>query len=195
MTISKAVAKRLSLILEAADIQTSLAAFIRDNVRRSKMKPEKRARLAAKATRRESKKEETARIRAEVFARAENRCEAWRPDPAMPGAWERCDKTATIWDHWMGGTGRRRQKQSVENTWALCPFCNHDRTDKIPSIGFWNASFGLHCRNNALPFEAHIEHAPLKSSTPPVPEADTPLPDKGIGGVDSNQEQLSGKEG
>lgn len=62
-------------------------------------------------------------------------------------------------ERWMGGTGRRRQKQSVQNTWALCDADNFARTEKIPDTAWWNRSFEQHCKVNDLPFEAHIEHA------------------------------------
>lgn len=118
-----------------------------------------------KKTKASGHRESTSSIRPAVFERAGGRCEAWHPDPERPGQWKRCEKKATVWDHWLGGTGRRRQKQSVSTTWALCDSDNFARTEKIPSTEFWNDSYAQHCAANDIPFVSHIEHAQLPQRT------------------------------
>lgn len=113
-----------------------------------------------KRARASAHKESTSSIRPAVFERAGDRCEAWHPGKSE-GSWHRCEKKATIWDHWMSGTGRRRQKQAVETTWALCDSCNFARTEKIPNIEWWNESHRVHCELYGYLFEPHIEHSPV----------------------------------
>ena len=67
--------------------------------------------------------EETARIREAVFKRADGRCENIGDLP--PDAeWGRCIHMPTELHHLAGGIGRRRQKQTVENTRAYCWECH-----------------------------------------------------------------------
>jgi hypothetical protein len=102
----------------------------------------------------------TAEIRAAVEERASGVCEA-------------CGRIVGIhfcpWtmDHWLNGSGRRRQKQAVENCWALCgrpgfPGSCHDaRQTYTPSVDFWNAKFAAHAAKYGYDPLPHIVHAPL----------------------------------
>jgi hypothetical protein len=65
------------------------------------------------------------------------------------------------WDHWLGGTGRRKPRESVATTWLLCRACHEARTESLPSAAFWNQRFGRHCERYGYPFSPHIEHAQL----------------------------------
>lgn len=78
--------------------------------------PAKKRRAAKKAT----KAEETRRIRAVVFHRARNLCEA-------------CGGMATDLEHMLG----RKVPQTTANCAALCRACHRDRTDGRPSYGHW----------------------------------------------------------
>jgi hypothetical protein len=95
----------------------------------------------------------TKEIRAAVMERADNKCEVCRNSftPYFPGQL----------DHWLSGSGRRQPRQSVATTWALCRYCHQDRTLNIPSVGWWNDRFDLHCAIYGYRFEPHIVHAPL----------------------------------
>lgn len=183
--MNKANARALKRILASKDVRASLKTFLAQQTRKAPVKPMKKARLAKQKQKRLTKKEETARIRGACAARAQGFCEN-----------HDCLGYPEEMDHWLGGNGRRRQQQSIATCWMLCSACHRDKTRGVPSAAEWNRRFAAHCLRHIYPFTPHIEHAPLlKSSTPSVPAADTPLPDKGIGGVDLKQEQLSEKEG
>lgn len=79
--------------------------------------PARKRRVAKKKTR----KEETALLRAAVFARADNKCEV-------------CGAEATDLEH---AFGRVRAKQSTSNCLALCRPCHVARTNSRPSAAFW----------------------------------------------------------
>ena len=74
------------------------------------------SRAEAREAKRQRHREETAAIREAVFKRAEWRCQ-W----TLPSG-RRCSRLADHLHHKEGGSGRRRQRQSVENTEALCWF-------------------------------------------------------------------------
>ena len=111
----------------------------------------KKAAGVRKQEKRANHREETARIRDAVFLRAGSCCEACGAQV----------ETLTL-DHWLGGSGRRRQKLSVENTWALCGPSHRARQENRPSVEFWNWRFRKHCERYGYPVLAHIEHAPVK---------------------------------
>jgi hypothetical protein len=96
----------------------------------------------------------TAALRAAVMFRADGRCE-------LEAANQRCVNNATELDHWLSGTGRRQQKQSVETTWALCRAHHVRRTRNYPNAAFWNELFADHCARYGYPFTPHVEHAQL----------------------------------
>lgn len=60
-------------------------------------------------------------------------------------------------DHWLGGSGRRRQRESIETIWLLCSSCHADRTANRPSVEHWNERFRLHCERYGYPFVPHLE--------------------------------------
>lgn len=60
-------------------------------------------------------------------------------------------------DHWLGGSGRRKQKESVETCWMLSGYCHHRRTRNEPSVAAWNERFERHCRLYDYPFTPHVE--------------------------------------
>lgn len=98
----------------------------------------------------------TAELRREVMARAKGCCEA-------------CGRRTLhlALDHFLGGAGRRRQKQSIETTWALCAHpvlddCDGARTHNRPSAALWNELFAKHCEKQGYPVIAHVEHRPVK---------------------------------
>ena len=87
-------------------------------------------------------------IRIAVMKRAQGQCEA--PD---------ChNRTLDLsLDHFMGGSGRRRQMESVENCWALCAKCDAARTANYPNAATWNSLFRVHCKRHGYPVLSHKE--------------------------------------
>lgn len=124
-----------------------------DAARRRRLAKSRPRRDNAKAKRR-AEREETGNIRRKVFERAAGGCEAYT-FPLGTDTAERCGEPPEILDHWLGGSGRRRPKQSVETCWALCGDCNDDRTANFPDADWWNESFRLHCQANGYPFLGH----------------------------------------
>jgi len=111
----------------------------------------KKASGVRKQEKRANHREETARIRDAVFARADGKC-------------ENCFKTDLHLqlDHWLGGSGRRVQRQSLASTWAVCASCHFARTDNMPDAAYWNDRFERHCFKHGYFFHPHAEHAPVK---------------------------------
>jgi hypothetical protein len=64
-------------------------------------------------------------------------------------------------DHWLGGAGRRKPKETEETLWLLCRECHKDRTANRPSAAYWNELFRRHCDLHGYPFTPHVEHADL----------------------------------
>lgn len=77
----------------------------------------------------------TARLRAAVFARADNRCECgclrWLGDDAQM-------------DHALS----RRVRESLQNCWALTRECHQQKTDSVGGAEVWLAKFAAHCRKH-----------------------------------------------
>lgn len=103
-----------------------------------KPKPMRVARLKAKAAKRESKKEETARIRAVCVDRSGGCCEAC--SRCFPEA-----KYELQMDHFWG---RGKVRQAVDNCWMLCGECHHKKTLNYPSRERWLNHFKDHCNNH-----------------------------------------------
>ena len=126
-------------------------------------------RKAAKEAKRQRHAIETAHIRLAVWDRSRGRCEAYGEDGF------RCQGVAHILDHWDGGSGRRRQRQTVATCWALCVRHSDQRTANWPSAAWWNASREAHCLGNAILFTPHIERASsprgLDAGRPPLGDA------------------------
>lgn len=81
-------------------------------------------------------RKETARLRAEIFARAAGLCEACRfvPPEEM--------------DHFWG----RREAQDSFNTWALCTSCHRRKTLNNPAAEWWLRRYMLHIARQMLAF-------------------------------------------
>jgi hypothetical protein len=97
-----------------------------------------------------------AEIRAAVMVRAGGQCE---------GCLKRWGWSWTL-DHFLGGAGRRKEKESIETCWALCgvptgPGCHGKRTRNEPSAAHWNDRFREHCERYGYPVVQHVEHARL----------------------------------
>jgi hypothetical protein len=107
-------------------------------------KPSAADRIAAEREARHAAMLRRGELRHDVLVRSRGRCE----NPGCPG-------DAAVWDHWLGGSGRRQQEESVETTWALCVGCNLRRTLNVPSAGHWNERFRLHCERHRYPYTPH----------------------------------------
>jgi hypothetical protein len=98
----------------------------------------------------------TAELRRAVQERAGGVCE---------GCLNRWGWSWTL-DHFLGGAGRRKEKESIETCWALCgvptgPGCHGKRTRNEPSAAYWNDRFREHCERYGYPVVQHVEHARL----------------------------------
>lgn len=126
-----------------------------------------------KEKKRAAHREDTGALRAAVFARAGGWCEVRELSRVGLGELgsvtitERCALAPTEMDHWLGGWGRRRQKQSIETCWALCTEHHRLRQANYPSAAAWNLRFQKHCRAHGYPFTPHIEHAALPGRAEP----------------------------
>lgn len=85
-----------------------------------------------------SKRDETAEIRAAVFARAKGLCEC---GCGAPLGLDSAPFPPSL-DHFFG---RGHVKQAVENCWALAFGCDRGKTANYPSARFWLEKFALHC--------------------------------------------------
>lgn len=111
-------------------------------------KPSRRARKDEKKARRRAQGEARSNIRAKVLERSRGRCE----NPSCRASLQR---HGAIMDHWLGGSGRRTQQESVATCWMLCLRCNRNRTDNYPDAVSWNAAFKDHCERNGYDFLPH----------------------------------------
>jgi hypothetical protein len=93
---------------------------------------------------------ETKELRGAVMERARGTCEGC----CLPSK-------VLVMDHWLGGGGRRRQRQSIETCWALCPGCDGRRTRNEPGAAYWNGVRADFCRAKGYPFHAHAEKQPV----------------------------------
>ena len=105
-------------------------------------KPTKAARVAAKKVKRQSRSEFVSELRDRAIARSLGRCEA--PDCRRAGV-------ALSMDHWLGGMGRRRVRESIETVWMLCSDCDFQRTRNMPNAKRWNDLFAMHCERHGYP--------------------------------------------
>ena len=117
--------------------------------RRRKASPSQPTREKASEEARRERAEKMAQIRAAVEKRSRGLCEACHGAFLQRGAL----------DHWLGGTGRRRQMESIETCWLLCWSCNHMRTHNSPTSESWNRIFEAHCKAHGYRFTPHVEHA------------------------------------
>lgn len=117
----------------------------------SKSLPE-RSQKQRREEKRAAHREETAEIRGEVELRSGADCEY----VDLNG--DRCRWPGTDLDHWLGGSGRRRQAQSAANTWLLCSLHHGQRTRNEPDVERWNRAFARHCARYLYPFTPHRVH-------------------------------------
>lgn len=110
-------------------------------------KPARRDRLAREDQERERATLARGELRHQVVVRAKERCEACGADLRKAGC---------VFDHWLGGSGRRQEQESLATTWALCLGCNDGRTANAPSAAAWNERFKAHCKKHGYPFTPHI---------------------------------------
>ena len=99
--------------------------------------------------------EETKAIRAAVF------------DRSVGKGCENCGKRFALLevDHMLGGSGRRRQRQSVETCWAICQECHRNRTINVPSREFWRHRMRRFLVANEYPIPRELA-APLPTTSP-----------------------------
>jgi hypothetical protein len=88
------------------------------------------------------------RLRAQVFLRAEDACEA---------CGRYIDFASGRLDHFFG---RAKAAQSPANCWALCVDCDTRKTVNAPSAAWWLGQFILHASKHC--FEAEAERAAAK---------------------------------
>lgn len=116
----------LARIEEATADPKAIAAVVVCRRALEAMKPRKRIRQALpgpsraekRTAKRETHRKETAAIRAEVEKRAEGKCES------CGGADDGRPLGRLEMHHVLGGIGRRRQMQAVENCMMVCRFCH-----------------------------------------------------------------------
>ncbi len=93
----------------------------------------------------------TKRLRAAVFKRADNKCEAC-------GCF--IDEETGRLDHFFG---RAKVPQAEANCWALCLECDTSKTVNQPSATYWLVAFLAHAVDHN--FEAEAERAGAKLQT------------------------------
>lgn len=114
-------------------------------------KPTRADRKARRAARLLNRRLSIGQLRNAAIARALGRCEA--PDCRRGGV-------GLEMDHWLGGIGRRRQHETIENVWMLCSECSFARTRNSPSAAYWNDLFKRHCEAHKYPAPTlHMERA------------------------------------
>lgn len=91
---------------------------------------------------------------------------------------EGCGSPGVCADHWEGGSGRRRQRQSVETVWMLCRTHDRRRTHNDPDAEWWNRERAGFCAKHGYPYRPHIVHEELPetltSTAPPRPSIGLP---------------------
>lgn len=93
----------------------------------------------------------TKRLRAQVFLRAEDKCES-------------CGKYIAFdsgrMDHFFG---RAKAEQALANCWALCIDCDTRKTVNAPSAAWWLGQFILHATRYGYSAEAERAGAKLQA--------------------------------
>lgn len=149
--ISAKHAKAITAELEARFLTPPAIAALDEIRRQLKPHPMSSARKA-KATKRASKKEETARIREFVEGRACNSCECG------------CGRTlfgrGGEMDHFWG---RGKEPQSAKNCWFLAPECHRAKTANLPDAETWLRAFFNHAHRHEYWSDAAKARARLEA--------------------------------
>ena len=115
--------------------------------------PKPKKRLAALRARHQLAVAATAELRRLVMARSRGHCE---------GCGHFYGTMVLQLDHWLGGSGRRRQAQAIANCWGLCPGCHSRRSQNLPDSAHWNRLFSRHCVRRGYHVLNHVEHDPVR---------------------------------
>ncbi len=107
-------------------------------------KPERLA--TSKARKQKEHRENISTIRRRVMLRARGCCEV-----------SGCSRIGISLDHWLGGSGRRREAQAFGNCWLLCAEHDRARTHNLPNAAWWNSEFEKHCAKYGFSFYPHLE--------------------------------------
>lgn len=153
------IRKLQSIAEEPCDVRSSLKSFLAQQVKRTLVKPMKAARLAKKKLSREEMNAQTADIREQCVKRSGTWCECGCGQPYTPFY-------PAEMDHFLGGHGRRKQRQSVESCWMLRRDCHAAKTRLSPSSAFWDAKWAAHAARYGYPVLTHIQHNASRRSTP-----------------------------
>ena len=160
----------LLAVSRGEDVPDTDRRWLRDEIQRKQQSARRVAarslpRRRARDGKRLSRNERMAQIAEAVKSRSKYQCEAWVPGLSasenLRGT--RCMNGASVFDHWEGGNGRRRQRESATTCWHLCHRHNEERTANHPGAWWWNMSRELFCRAHGIPFTPHIEHTPRAS--------------------------------
>lgn len=156
--ISLKTAKHLVDILGRSDHSGDVAA-VREL--RASMAPKKfvKAAKARKATKKASKRDETAAIREAVMKRADNHCECGCGYLFKGSNWLSYANEAEL-DHFFP---KGRTKQTVKTCWALTRACHRLKTDNKPDAAFWLRRFICHAENHDYAAEARLARGRLES--------------------------------
>ena len=112
-------------------------------------KPLRRVRLSHERKERENAIFARAGLRSDVLDRSLGLCE--NPGCAKPLAGYGYEM-----DHWLNGTGRRTQAESIQTLWALCSSCHAARHANVPSASYWNERHRTFCERHGYPFTPHL---------------------------------------
>lgn len=118
-------------------------------VRQAFPKPSRKERRRAEREEREREILARGHLRHEVLKRGGERCE--NPDCGAD-----LHVAGFVFDHWLGGSGRRKAEERLATCWCLCLACNDARTKNLPSADHWNRRFERHCKRHGYRFVAHV---------------------------------------
>lgn len=111
-------------------------------------KPSRKERLRVEREERERVILARGQLRHEVLKRGAERCES-------PDCGADLHVAGFVFDHWLGGSGRRQAEERLETVWALCVPCNDARTHNHPDAETWNRRFERHCDAHGYVYRPH----------------------------------------
>ena len=117
-------------------------------------KPTRKARLGIARVTNEKRILARGELRHDAITRSGGRCE--NPSCEKPLVYRGC-----VFDHWLGGSGRRHLEERLDTVWVLCMECNHARTFNAPSAEYWNHRFKRFCELHGYDFRPHITRIEL----------------------------------